>query len=70
MTILITKQEGIRRFKEEVMPCIRKKEAERNCVDTHYRVEEWSNFVDSLIEEGLVNDNQYRNWCVPRFIEG
>ena len=49
MTILITKQEVIRRFKEEVMPSI---------------------FVDSLIEEGLVNDNQYRNWCVPRFIEG
>ena len=70
MTILITKQEVIRRFKTEHMPCIREKEARLGHVDTHERVQAWSNFVDSLIEEGLVNDNQYRNWSVPRFIEG
>ena len=70
MTILITKQEVVRRFKSEVMPSLREQEARRGHIDTHARVQEWSNFVDMLNKEGLVNDNQVFNWTTPKFIGG
>lgn len=62
-----TKKETLRLFKKIIknaifLPKIFNDKGQ--CIDKIARSEEWNNFVDSLIKDGLVHKRAY-NWCNP-----
>lgn len=58
----MTKEEAIKRFKEEVMPYIRKEYGK----DDKTVVEQaWNDWTDALQKEGEITAHQYSTWVHP-----
>ncbi len=61
----MTKKEVVAEFKETILPGIKETEKVRGYRDLPMRSEAWSNFVDTLYNDGKVTDSQAFNWSQP-----
>lgn len=56
----ITKKQAERMFRKEILINLDRKD--KILVRT-----EWNDFTDYLCKSGFISENQYNNWCQPRF---
>jgi len=69
---VLTRQQAIEQFKEDILPEIKEIETSQGQVDTKdipLRCEAWNNWTDSLCKNGVISDWQYENWTHPDFCE-
>jgi tRNA A37 N6-isopentenylltransferase MiaA len=68
----LTKKQVNQMFVQEVMPAIRKLEAEyktgRYTKDISMRCEEYNNFVDSLSKDRQITSKQAEKFCIPAYL--
>jgi hypothetical protein len=68
----LTKKQVDQMFVEDIMPAIRKLEAQyktgRSTKDIPMRCEEYNNFVDSLLKDRQITSSQAGKFCIPAYL--
>lgn len=67
MPRFMTKQAAMAAFRETHLPAIRAAYEADGVPDYIARREEWNNYTDALLSDGLITDWQCENWSHPTF---
>ena len=59
---MMTKQEALRLFRQEIAPLVREKYGRNDIVAMR---EEWNNYTDALCKDGEITLKQYESWTGP-----
>lgn len=61
----MTYKEVLAEYREHIIPVIQREYEKDGDIDVIARREAWSNFTDSLRDDGQITINQYENWECP-----